>query len=516
MDRFHAVSPLDFRYYGAEKSIYDRLRPYVCEEASVLYQSRVEAMLVETFADLGLCSREVAEEVTKAAQSISAARVYELDEVLHHTSRAIVEAIREKVSEEGRRFIHLFATSFDILDTSNALRYQDLTRDVLIPDLASLISTLAGIAREHADTPQMGRTHGMHAEPITFGLFLSVYISRLGGRALNLELARQNLRGKLSGAVGAHNALALKFPRSSHLVEQLFLARLGLLPSETYTSTQVVEAEFMADYAHAVTSAFSVLANLADDMRHLHRSEIAEITEPRGKKGIGSSTMPHKTNPKSFENIKSLYKAFMPRMITQYLDQTSEHQRDLTNSSSGRFTMELATAFDYAIFRMQKTLKGLVIDKSKMQANLEAGKAFITAEPLYIMLSLCGVPDAYEKAKELASAAKERQLSILELARSDESLSEALDSLTPENLEILEDPSRYIGDAPIRVQATCEHWEARMSALIKDLDREKKVLSRIPARRFKELARRIADVEAGKLEPEQAIGILRNQMFEIS
>ena len=514
MDRFHAVSPLDFRYYGGEKSIFARLSPFVCEEASVRYQSRVEAALVETFADLGLCSRKVADEVSSAAHAVRASRVYELDEVLHHTSRALVEAIREKVSVEAQRFIHLFATSFDILDTSNALRYQDLARDVLIPDLAGLISTLSRIARNHANTPQMGRTHGMHAEPITFGLFLAVYVSRLGNRALEIERARQNIRGKLSGAVGAHNALALRFPKSAHLVERLFLARLGLLPSDTYTSTQVVEAEFMADFAHAITSTFSVLANLADDMRHLHRSEIGEVTEPRGKTGIGSSTMPHKTNPKSFENIKSLYKAFMPRMITQYLDQTSEHQRDLTNSASGRFTMELAAAFDYAVLRMQKTLDGLVIDEARMKANLDASKGYITAEPLYIMLSLSGVPDAYQKAKELASAALERELSVLELARQDESLSDALASLSPENLEILEDPTRYIGDAPARVQATCDHWEFRISALLNYLEKEEQALKSLPSRWLKKLAQTIADAEAGKTTPEQSIECSRREMIE--
>ncbi|MCD6326162.1 adenylosuccinate lyase, partial [bacterium] len=392
MERFHAVSPLDFRYYGGEQSLFEKLKPFVCEEASVRYQARVEAALVQTFADLGLCSRHVADEVSNAAEAVSASRVYELDEVLHHTTRALVEAIREKVSPEARRFVHLFATSFDILDTASALRYQDVAREVLIPDLVSLFTMLCQMARKHASTVQIGRTHGMHAEPVTFGLFLSVYVSRLAGRVMAIEAARQNLKGKLSGAVGAHNALALKFPKSAHLVERLFLARLGLLPSDTYISTQVVEAEFITDFAHAMTSTFSVLANLADDMRHLHRTEIAEITEPRGKTGIGSSTMPHKTNPKSFENIKSLYKAFMPRMITQYIDQTSEHQRDLTNSASGRFTMELIAALDYAVVRMRKTLDGLVIDEARMHANLGISMGYISAEPLYILLSFAGVP----------------------------------------------------------------------------------------------------------------------------
>jgi len=514
MDRFHAVSPLDFRYYGGEQSLFSRLMPFVCEEASIRYQARVEAALVETFADLDLCSRGVANEVSKAAGNVSASRVYELDEALHHTSRALVEAISEKVSPEARRFVHLFATSFDILDTANALRYQELTREVLIPDVAALVSTLGQMARRHAGTVQIGRTHGMHAEPITFGLFLAAYVSRLANRALAIEAARQNLRGKLSGAVGAHSALALRFPQSPHLVERLFLARLGLLPSDTYASTQIVEPEFMTDFAHAITSAFSVLANLADDMRHLHRSEIGEVMEPRGKTDIGSSTMPHKTNPKSFENIKSLYKAFMPRMITQYLDQTSEHQRDLTNSASGRFTVELVAAFDYAVVRMHKTLEALVIDEARLKANLEVAKRYITAEPLYIMLSLIGVPDAYQKAKDLASGARERRLTVLELARQHESLSDALASLSSENLHILEDPARYIGDAPARVQAACDHYEAKLSELLEYLKKEKHALRRPHVRWLKKLAQTIADAEASKITPEQTIPCTRREMIE--
>lgn len=514
MERFHTVSPLDFRYYGGEETVFARLSPFVCEEASIRYQCRAEAALVRTFADLGLCSPDVAVEVASAAEAVTAVEVYELDKTLHHTSKSIVEAIRAKVSPESGRFIHLFATSFDILDTARALQLQDVTRDVLLPDLASLLSTLRALALQYGDTVQIGRTHGMFAEPITFGLFLAVYVSRLGGRAMKIEAARQNLRGKLSGAVGAHNALVLKFPKSAHLVERLFLARLGLLPSDTSTSTQVVEAEFVVDYAHSLTSGFSVLANLADDMRQLHRSEIGEIVEPRGAGGIGSSTMPHKTNPKSFEAIKSLWKAFVPRITTSYMDQISEHQRDLTNSASGRFLMELVAAFDYAVVRMQSTLEGLVVDRDRIQANLEASESFITSEPLYILLSLTGVPDAYQKAKDLASGARERGMSILELARQDDSLKAALDLLSTENLEILMDPARYVGDAPARVQATCSHWEAKMTELLEYHRKEKRALKKPPKRWFQALVTTITQTEAGKSTSESAFPLTRREMIE--
>src|SRR5262249_26076865 len=159
---------------------------------------------------------------------------------------------------------------------------------------------------------------------------------RLGGRIQAIDQARRNLRGKLSGAVGAYSALSLRLPRAAVAFEKLVLALLDLQPAPGSISSQIVQPEFITDLGYAVQSCCSALANLADDMRHRHRSEIGEVAE-RGKADtVGSSTMPHKVNPKSFENVKSLWKAFAPRMTTLLMDQISEHQRDLTNSASQR------------------------------------------------------------------------------------------------------------------------------------------------------------------------------------
>lgn len=512
--RFDAVSPLDYRYYGGDKAFFARLQPFVSEQAWIRYQSRVEAALVETFADVGLCPASIAEEIVRACQSVSAEDVYSKEASVEHASRALVECIRTNVSDEARRFVHLFATSFDIIDTATALRLQDVCREVLLPDLIGLVRLLIELAGKHEKTLQIGRTHGMHAEPITFGLFLSVYVSRLANRAIYVERARQNLRGKLSGAVGAHNALSLAFSNSAHLVERLFLARLGLLPSETYTSTQIVEPEYVADLAHSIVSCFSVLANLADDIRHLHRSEIAEVQEPRGKRAVGSSTMPHKTNPKSFENIKSLYKAFMPRIITFYLDQISEHQRDLTNSASGRFTMELVVAFDYAVLRMQKALRSLVVDAERMRANLDSSKGYITAEPLYILLSLAGVENAYEVASQIADDAVRQGRTVAQIALEDARLKEAIDALGSEAVRILDDPTRYIGDATARVKATCTVYEAKMRDLLDYLQKEGQVVKSPPERFIKELAEAVKTAETKEEPPQQTIPQTRREMIE--
>src|SRR5262249_43866430 len=155
--------------------------------------------------------------------------------------------------------------------------------------------------------------------------------------------------------------------------------------------------EYVADFVYALASAWGVLANLADDFRHLLRSEVHEVraqieSDPRTEV-VGSSTMPHKINPKDFENVKSLWKAYMPRLVTVLMDQISEHQRDLTNSASGRFVTEFVTAFCYGVRRLSLALDSVTPDPERMTEILDSGKDAVVAEPLYILLSLAGHPD---------------------------------------------------------------------------------------------------------------------------
>ena len=207
---------------------------------------------------------------------------------------------------------------------------------------------------------QVGRTHGQHAVPITFGFALAQYVSRFGNSILKIRKSGNNLRGKIAGAVGSYNASSLFF-RNPEEFEKQVLQELNLKPSPI--STQIPEAEFMVDYVNAVVESFGVLANLSDDMRNLQRSEIAEVGEIFTSKQVGSSTMPQKRNPINFENVKSLWKEFMPRIITLYSDQISEHQRDLTNSASSRFIPEILAAFYISVKRLNRTMKSLNVDE---------------------------------------------------------------------------------------------------------------------------------------------------------
>jgi adenylosuccinate lyase len=462
---FDAASPLDARYYFTDREFFEELHAFVSEGAQIRYLAQVEAALVLMLADIGICQKEVAAEIARACQEVTPEEVYEEERRIEHNVRALVNCIRRKVKASSRPYVHLFATSADITDTARSLCLRDTTSRVILPALVKLERKLIRLARENADVKQMGRTHGRHAVPLTFGFAIALYVSRLGQRIEATVRTTKNLRGKFSGAVGAYNALSLHSQKGPAIVEAMLMERLGLRAPEI--SSQITQPEYIADYVYSLLSCWGIFANLADDFRHLLRNEIHEIgahieSDPETEI-VGSSTMPHKVNPKDFENVKSLWKAYMPRMVTVLMDQISEHQRDLTNSASGRFVTELVTAFAYAIRRMTLALDAVKPDAESMAKNLESGKDPVVAEPLYVLLSLAGHPDAHEKARVLARQSRVKKLPLTQVIREDRSLDEYLQQLTAEQRAILEDPSQYVGAACQRTHAICDEWELRLS-----------------------------------------------------
>jgi adenylosuccinate lyase len=307
--------------------------------------------------------------------------------------------------------VHLGATSVDILDTALSYRIRGVTHAVILPALRKLELLLCGFVEKEAETPQVGRTHGQHAVPITLGFALAEYVSRLGKSILKIEDLSGQLKGKLAGAVGAYNAASLLVPDPEEL-ERLYLAELGLEPSEH--STQLVEPEYLLRLLLECNLAFGITANLADDLRNLQRTEIGELRESFATDQVGSSTMPQKRNPWNSEHVKSLWKAFMPRVITFFMDQISEHQRDLSNSASQRFIADYLTGFCLAVSRMTAVIEGLGADREQLLRNLRegpGGKAGIPggilAEPAYILLAESGLSDAHERVRKLTLGAEQ-------------------------------------------------------------------------------------------------------------
>jgi adenylosuccinate lyase len=250
-------------------------------------------------------------------------------------------------------------------------------------------------------------------------------------------------------------------------VEASLMNKLGLAAPEI--STQVTQPEYVADYVYALTACWGVFANLADDFRHLQRSEIRELRDRKAADPntqiVGSSTMPHKVNPKDFENVKSMWKAYMPRLTTVLMDQISEHQRDLTNSASMRFVMEHVAAFAYAIHRLSMTLDAVEPDAARMREVLEGGKDPVTAEPLYVLLAMHGHPDAHEKSRTLARDARIQKRPLSQLLREDGSIVSYLAKMSAEQLAILDDPAKYLGAADQRTLAVCDEWERTIASL---------------------------------------------------
>ena len=339
------------------------------------------------------------------------------------------------------------------------MRYKNFTNDVLIPGLIDFEKTLIDLALREKNTLQIGRTHGQHAVPITFGFAIAQYVSRLGNSILKIRKTSNNLRGKIAGAVGSYNASSLFFDNPEKF-EMEVLQELNLKPSPI--STQIPEAEFIADYANAVVEGFGILANLSDDMRNLQRSEIAEVGEIFMEKQVGSSTMPQKRNPINFENVKSLWKEFMPRLTTIHMDQISEHQRDLTNSASSRFIPEILGAFYISVVRLNRTMKSLQVDKDNLRRNFDMNKGLIVAEPLYILLAAYDHPDAHEIVRQLTLKAQSARKPLTDIIKKEKSLQPYLKKFNKGQLKIIDNPENYTGIAEKKTESVCGYWKKEL------------------------------------------------------
>jgi adenylosuccinate lyase len=456
------VSPLDYRYYGPSERLRPKVHPYLSETGNLRYFLKVEAALAHGLAAAGVCTQAQADEIARACDQVTFEEVHEEEEKTQHNVRALVNCIARRVSAEARPFIHLGATSSDVWDTATALRLRDFTREVLLPELIDLERAFVDLAREHRDTVQIGRTHGQHAVPITFGFAIAQYVDRLGGRIVEIQRAADAQRGLLSGAVGAYNAMSVVVADPIAL-ERDVLGRLGIEPA--LASTQIAPPEPQVDLVNAVLSCFGVLANFADDMRHLARTEIGEVRERFIATQVGSSTMPHKQNPWNFEHVKSMWKEFTPRAVAVFHNQISEHQRDLTNTASARFVPEIFVGFLDAVDRMVGLVRSTDVNPERMEANLAHSKGVVVAEPLYILLALRGAGHAHEVSRKIALEARSSGRSVLDIAAENPEAAPVLAKLTEAERNILGEPERYYtGLAAQKVDQICDYWEKALLA----------------------------------------------------
>jgi adenylosuccinate lyase len=267
--------------------------------------------------------------------------------------------------------------------------------------------------------------------------------------------------------VGAYNAAGM-IVKDPEELERLYLGELGLEPSEH--STQLVEPEYLLRLLLEMNVAFGIIANLADDLRNLQRSEIGELREGFAADQVGSSTMPQKRNPWNSEHVKSLWKTFMPRALTFFMDQISEHQRDLSNSASQRFVAEYLTGFCMAVSRMAQVVEGLVVDRERLLANLRGGGG-ILAESAYILLAESGVSDAHERIRRLTLRMEGAGTSFAGALAEEPEILERLGKqlaalgLLPETggvLAFFERPEAYCGLAAKKAKALAAAYRLKM------------------------------------------------------
>ena len=449
---YDSIDPLDNRYYDIE------IGHYLSERSRVAYQAYVEGALANTLADYGVCSQEIADEIAVAASQVTTEEVYAEEKTTRHDIKALVNVIKSKLSEEAQPYVHFGATSHDVIGTASSLQMKDAMTNVVIPRIKTLLQSLADISERYADTVQVGRTHGQHAVPITFGFAIAEYVSRLGQSLEIIQAATDNLFGKFSGAVGSYNALSV-FIDNPEQFEEKIVTSLGLKVAPY--STQIIPAENIVRLLDELSLAAGIMSNLAHDMRHLQRTEIGEVRERFEPGQTGSSTMAHKRNPWNFENVVSMWKEVTAQTINARLNISSEHQRDLTDSASSRFYVIIPASVVAMATRLNTIMNKLEVDEENMQRNLKLTGGAIAAEPLYLLFEKYGHTTAHEKSKALAHSAMESNIPLVDVITSDPEASEYWDKFTDNEKQIISEPEKYyIGRAAEKARRTAERWSA--------------------------------------------------------
>src|SRR6266536_3116793 len=312
----------------------------------------VELAALEGWAEIGAVPAEAVREIRGRAVPPAPERVAELEAQLHHDTAAFVDAVSEELGPAGRWF-HYGLTSSDVVDTALSLQVGDAGA-LILTGLERAFAAVVARAEEHRETLQIGRTHGVHAEPITFGLKLAGWAFELDRDRTRLARALEGMRfGKLSGAVGTYSA-------TDPEVERVACERLGLQPAPT--STQILQRDRHAELLSALAITAASLEKYALEIRHLARTEVAEVQEPFGSGQQGSSAMPHKRNPVVAERICGLARVVRASAIVGFENVALWHERDISHSSAERIVLPDAfLALDYMLDRFTWLIDGLVV-----------------------------------------------------------------------------------------------------------------------------------------------------------
>jgi adenylosuccinate lyase len=390
------------------------------EEGKLGSWLEVELAALDAWAEIGVVPPEAAAAVRERAEPPSPERVAEIEERTQHDLAAFVDALAETLGEPGR-WLHYGLTSSDVLDTATALQVKEAGKLVLAGVDAALDAVIQR-AEEHRETVMAGRTHGVHAEPITFGAKLAGWAFELDRDRDRLARALEGMRvGKLAGAVGTYGG-------GDPEVERLACERLGLVPEAV--ATQVVPRDRHAELLAALAVTASSLDRFATEIRHLARTELREVQEPFGSGQKGSSAMPHKRNPVVAERISGLARVVRAAAVVGLENVALWHERDISHSSAERVVLPDAfLALDYMLERFAWLVDGLIVDPERMRRNLDASHGLVFSQRVLLALVGTGLSrdEAYRLVQRNALAAWDEERDFQALVSSDPEIRSRLD-----------------------------------------------------------------------------------------
>ncbi len=393
------------------------------EEAKLGHWLAVELAALEAAAELDRVPAEAVAEIRRRAAVPTPDQVAEIERRTNHDVAAFVDAVSAELGPAGRWF-HFGLTSSDVLDTAFALQVREAGA-LLLDGLRRTFDAVSARAEEHAETVMMGRTHGIHAEPTTFGLKLAGWAFELDRDRARLERALEGLRvGKLSGAVGTYAALDPE-------VERLACERLGLEPDPA--STQIVARDRHAELLSTLALLAASLERFALEIRHLARTEVREVEEPFARGQKGSSAMPHKRNPITAERICGLARVVRGAAVVGLENVALWHERDISHSSAERVIFPDAfLALDYMLDRFAWLADGLVVRPERMRANLDSSHGLHFSQRLLLALVEAGLAreDAYRLVQRNAMRSWEEGCGFRDLVSADVEVTGHLDSPT--------------------------------------------------------------------------------------
>jgi adenylosuccinate lyase len=389
------------------------------DEAKLDHWLDVELAALDGWAAVGVVPPEAATEIRERAVAPSPERVAEIEQRTQHDVAAFVDAIGEQLGPVGRWF-HYGLTSSDVLDTALSLQIRE-AGELIIAGVDATLEAVVARAEEQRETVTIGRTHGVHAEPTTFGLKLAVWAFELDRARRRLRAALEGLRvGKLSGAVGTYSA-------TDPEVERIACERLGLEPAAA--STQIIQRDRHAELLATLALAAASLEKFALEIRHLARTEVREVEEPFGQGQKGSSAMPHKRNPVVAERICGLARVVRGAAVVGLENVALWHERDISHSSAERVVIPDAfLALDYMLDRFRWLVEGLVVRPEQMRRNLEASHGLFFSQRLLLALVESGLERAraYELVQRQAMRAWEKEQDFAELVRAEPEITGAL------------------------------------------------------------------------------------------